>query len=630
MPRSLAEPASFRVFRPFALLLAVLTLASGALPGNGAVTTALAANPSGIPVNDRLGIGHISYGNGFNSPERYRLAQSAGVGWNRWVFYWNEIERVQGAPDYTRQDRTVAADTAQNFKILGILLGTPDWASGGATGARAASLPPPQVGQRRYPAELEEPARRLAAASPITLPPQGMERPVFSDGTDVPGPGKSISAANPWARFVFQTATRYRGKVQAWEIWNEPDFTPTAGTGWFGFWSGTVDQYARLLKVAYLAVKAADPNATVVSGGMAFWFQPDFYPRLLRSIRQDPNAAANGYYFDVTAWHWYSRASQLYERTLWIKDELAKASIAGKRVWVTEANLPVCGDPGLKERLTCTAGSHRGTLDHQAAFMVQAIAYAWVAGVERVFIFQLYDDELGAGEYYGLVRNDGTARPALAALRVASTYFAGANQVYRTLNSGGRVEMITILNDKNERLRILWGTGKDPAAVALPVEGVRPIRVDQYGSLQPVPVAAGSAYRMGIAPATLDDSPRGAPDYIVGGSVVILLEGAAPSQRGRVLGTVRDSDGRPLAGVPVQVGDHAITSAGSGEFGVDVLPGLYDVAVAADSPFPAKSPPALSLPVWSGKAVNQPLDVEPQRRLVLPFIVRRSQQPVPR
>ena len=617
------------VSRPLGLMFALVVLASGTPPHNGAVTSVLAADPV-IPVNDRLGIDHISYGNGVNTPERYRLAQSAGVGWNRWVFYWNEIEKVQGAPDYTRPDRTVAADTAHNFKILGILLGTPDWASGGATGARATSLPPPQVGQHWYPEELEEPARRITAGSPITIPPQGLDRPVFSDGTDIPGPGKSLNPANPWARFVFQTATRYRGKVQAWEIWNEPDFTPTAGTGWFGFWSGSVEQYAQLLKVGYLAVKAADPNATVVMGGMAFWFQPDFYPKLLRAIRQDPSAPGNGYYFDVTAWHWYSRASQLYERTIWIKDELNKAGIPGKRVWVTEANLPVCGDPALKERLTCTAGSHRGTLDHQAAFVVQAIAYALVAGVERVFIFQLYDDELGAGEYYGLVRNDGTPRPALAALRVASTYFAGALRVYRTLNNGGRVEMITILNDKNERLRVLWGTGKDPVAVDLPMEGSRPLRLDQYGSVQPITVSRGTALRMGIAPATLDDSPRGAPDYIVGGSVTILSEWAAPSQSGRVLGTVSDNDGRPLAGVPVQVGDQAITSAGSGEFGIDVPPGLYDVAVAADSPFPAKSPGVLSVPVWSGRAVTQPLDVQPQRRLVLPFIVRRSQQPVPR
>ena len=44
--------------------------------------------------------------------------------------------------------------------------------------------------------------------------------------------------------------------------------------------------------------------------------------------------------------------------------------------------------------------------------------FAYAAGVERGFLFQLYDDELGFGEYYGLVRNDGTPRPALQAAKL--------------------------------------------------------------------------------------------------------------------------------------------------------------------------------------------------------------------
>jgi hypothetical protein len=48
--------------------------------------------------------------------------------------------------------------------------------------------------------------------------------------------------------------------VTAWEIWNEED-----NSGW---WSGTPAQYVSLLKAAYPAVKSADPNATVILGGL--------------------------------------------------------------------------------------------------------------------------------------------------------------------------------------------------------------------------------------------------------------------------------------------------------------------------------------------------------------------------
>jgi hypothetical protein len=297
-------------------------------------------------------------------------------------------------------------------------------------------------------------------------------------------------------------------------------------------------------------------------------------------------------------------------------------------VWVTEANLPVCGDTALKEQLTCTPGSHRGTLEHQAAFIAQALSYAFVAGVDKVFVFQLYDDDLGPGEYYGLVRNDGTARPALAALRVAAGTFSNSQAVYRNLNNGGRVEMITILNDKKERVRLVWGTGRDPVTIDLPVEGTRPIRGDQYGSVQPIGTAAGAAYRMAVAPATLDDGPRGYPDYIVGGPVAVVSESAVTLSEGKVRGSVRDADGRPLAGVPVRVGDRVLASASSGEFTVDLMPGLYDVAVAEESAFPARTAPLLSVAVWSGRAVEQAFRVAPQRRLTLPFVVRGSQQPI--
>src|SRR5690606_15981375 len=80
-----------------------------------------------------------------------------------------------------------------------------------------------------------------------------LNAPVFSDGSDTPGAGKSVNPGNPWASFVYAAVERYRGHVHVWEVWNEPDLSM--------FWSGSVADYARLLKVAYLAAHQADPNA---------------------------------------------------------------------------------------------------------------------------------------------------------------------------------------------------------------------------------------------------------------------------------------------------------------------------------------------------------------------------------
>jgi hypothetical protein len=56
-------------------------------------------------------------------------------------------------------------------------------------------------------------------------------------------------------------ASRYRGRIDSWEIWNEPDNRD--------YWTGTVGDYARLLEAGARAVHAAAPSARVVSGGLA-------------------------------------------------------------------------------------------------------------------------------------------------------------------------------------------------------------------------------------------------------------------------------------------------------------------------------------------------------------------------
>jgi len=61
-----------------------------------------------------------------------------------------------------------------------------------------------------------------------------------------------------WENYVFRTVEHYRGKIQHWEVWNEPY--------WMEFFSGTPEEYAELLKVACRAIRRADPQAVVIGG----------------------------------------------------------------------------------------------------------------------------------------------------------------------------------------------------------------------------------------------------------------------------------------------------------------------------------------------------------------------------
>jgi hypothetical protein len=75
-------------------------------------------------------------------------------------------------------------------------------------------------------------------------------------------PGAYSAFVSDYASFLSTVASRYAGRVAAWEIWNEEDEA--------AFWTGggNAAQYTQLLKAAYSAVKAADPSATVVMGGL--------------------------------------------------------------------------------------------------------------------------------------------------------------------------------------------------------------------------------------------------------------------------------------------------------------------------------------------------------------------------
>jgi glycosyl hydrolase family 39 (putative alpha-L-iduronidase) len=56
-------------------------------------------------------------------------------------------------------------------------------------------------------------------------------------------------------------AARYEGRIHSWEIWNEPDNRD--------YWLGSAEQYAALLEAGSRAVRAANPAAQVVLGGLA-------------------------------------------------------------------------------------------------------------------------------------------------------------------------------------------------------------------------------------------------------------------------------------------------------------------------------------------------------------------------
>jgi hypothetical protein len=94
-----------------------------------------------------------------------------------------------------------------------------------------------------------------------------------------------------FARFMAHLARQYRGKVSAYEVWNEPNLQRFWSTG------PSPTAYTRLLKPTYRAIKSVDRKAKVVFGGVSL---NDY-----NFVRAAYRAGAKGH-FDVMATHPYT------------------------------------------------------------------------------------------------------------------------------------------------------------------------------------------------------------------------------------------------------------------------------------------------------------------------------------
>ncbi len=490
--------------------------------------------------NERLGLVHINSTEITEPPQgievRYQKALDAGAGWSRWPVYWDLIESAAGF-DYSRADAVMAADVEHGFQVDAILLRTPSqYATGGLAG-----VPGPRVGQKRPV------GKQLLGPSQLTSVPANLYAPVFDDGTDEPGPGKRINPSNYWARFVYKTVNRYKpGGVLAaqrgwaegvgvrhWEIWNEPD--------WSFFWSGSVADYYRLLKVAYLAAKTADPEAVIILGGLMHFADPGWLPRLLDVMRDDPDQELrheHNSFFDVIALHLYSDPRLLYDKTTWVKSLLANYGLSGKPIWVNETNVPIWDEYPGPTWDPYSPG--RATIQEQADFIIEALAYAFAAGVERVFVFQLYDD-CGNGptswDAYGLVRNNpwvegsgvcaahplqpGVPRPAYTAYQVAASQFQELTPAWRRLADG--VEQLAFTRPPGDQVRVVWNWQTVTRTVAITATTGNVTVINPLGASQSL-IASEGIYTLTLAPATNTNAFGGPGTVMIGGRPLILVE----------------------------------------------------------------------------------------------------------
>ncbi len=523
------------------------------------VSKPLPAVTSDIPY---YGVNFISSVEDIADEQQYQNGLLTGAPWNRWPIYWYSVEKSEGQFDWSAHDTLVIADLAHGLKVNAILMGTPGFYVNGLT--QSAIAEPPQ----RY--------RNYLMSAPNASTPQGLSEGVFSDGSDIPGPGKQINPKNKWAIFVAAAVNRYMpGGVLAqqyswpegvgityWEMWNEQDYS--------FFWNATVADYARLLKVGYLAAKQIDADSQILFGGLANFQQPNYLNDVMNVLDGDPEAAEFGYFFDVLATHSYSRSWDSWYHVWRAKKEM-KEHGEDKPVWLNESGVPAWDDyPGPVWDPT---SSWRSTTTEQADYTIQSAFYAVWAGAEAVFSFQLYDGcgnqaagsdfpphngELCgsdgkltvypfldcAGDAYGFFSNPTDAacfrqhpdpespRPKLAAIQILTTYFQDVIPLDRKRVgdpdpiAAPQEWFIFYRPETNQRIMGLWARFGEPQVAEVPAvsRDESALLVAADGTVQTIHAVNGS-YRISLPGATnLNSDWNISTGYPIGGRPYLLVE----------------------------------------------------------------------------------------------------------
>jgi hypothetical protein len=372
----------------WSVLAAGALLAFASLVGSGQTNSAELSSPSQtfIPMilrnfnSEYLHpvFGVQMYGDTSSANKYHQNLVDSGASWVRTPIHWNQIEPEDVDPvdyDWAVIDETLAAarDDMGGFRLIATIETAPAW---------AATFPDGPIHVDKLPEFAE-----FVGAVVERYDGDGLE--------DVPG---SL-------------------KVDHWEIYNEPDAGARVGKP---RWGDDGDAYAQMLATIYGPVKAANPQAQVVFGGIASdWFEDQGGP-FVRSFLDDVLGAGGGAYFDVMNFHYYPAFSfnwatagpGLLEKTQYIRDKLAEYGLADKPMMISEAGW-YRDDPSNPSI--------------QASYVVELFTQS-LAGDVKVMIWWMLYDPGGQFADYGLVSDDAVpvAAPSLGAYQTAVDQLGGA------------------------------------------------------------------------------------------------------------------------------------------------------------------------------------------------------------
>jgi hypothetical protein len=279
-----------------------------------------------------------------------------------------------------------------------------------------------------------------------------------------------------FGRFVEAGAARYKGRGIVWEIWNEPNH-PT-------FWKPYPhpENYVKLAKVAYAAVKKHDPNAPVIGPALSSWDFP-FLESLLKLGLLD--------HVDAVSVHPYGSAKpedafNYYDR---VRALIRKYAPEGKIMPVVSGEW---GYPSFKGT----------TLERQAQFIVRQFLTNLMNDIPLSIWFDWRNNGLEPDNFEhncGVVDFRMAEKPAFKTFQTFARYLDGF-AFAACVDAGSDDDYLALFTKGSEIRMAAWTTGKSHTVKT-------PVDVDKFEITSPQGEVSEASAKEGRLQLELTESP---------------------------------------------------------------------------------------------------------------------------
>jgi len=347
--------------------------------------------------------------------------------------FWADLEPQKGQWKWDKLDDDLAVAERHNTPLLMTLGLSPKWASA-------------------------RPDEKFNGRGGVTAEPKDMQ---------------------DWRNYIRTIATRYRGRIRYWEVWNEPNGKD--------FYTGTPEKLAELAKEAYETFKEVDRDAVVVGPPVIGGGGPAWLDQYL--------GAGGEKYTDVGSFHFYVSPRAPEAMVSLIHDGRAVMSKHGQRdkpVWNTETGWTITSHK-TQAKVYNASFAKILTDDESAAYVARGFVLNWLEGVSKFFWYEWDNSNMGLAEA------DNTPKPGAVAFGEIQKWLVGSRMEVCDSDKSGT--WICLINRSGGyRGYIVWNT-EGPKNFSIPaLWGARNER-DLSGGAHPV---SGGSVQIGIKPVLLE------------------------------------------------------------------------------------------------------------------------------